>query len=108
MKKTLLVSLLLLVNSCAVKPLHFFSFTAQKMGVDFRIDLYAESKEKAEKAVTFALERIDEINQIMSDYIVDSEIWKLSESSGKSQKLKVSPEMWEVLVSAKEINEKEI
>ena len=106
MKTALITILLLLVNSCAVEQLHFFSFSAKKMGVDFRIDLFSKDKESAEKAVKSAFQRIDDINALMSDYIVDSEIWQLSESSGKGINKKVSPEMWEVLTSAREIYEK--
>ena len=106
MKLILITIFLILVNSCAVGELYIFSFTTQKMGVDFRIDLYSSDKETAEKAVAAAFSRVDDINAKMSDYIVDSELWGISESSGKNIKKKVSDDMWNVLTSAKEVYEK--
>ena len=106
MKLAIVILLILLVNSCTVSDLHHYSFSAKKMGVDFRIDLYSSDKHTAEKAVAAAFAKIDDINQKMSDYIVDSELWKLSESSGQGIRKQVSEEMWEVLTSAKELHEK--
>ena len=74
------------------------------MGVEFRIDLYAENRQIAENAVKKAFERISELNQIMSDYIVESELWQLSESSGKGVRVKVSPELWEILSYSKKVH----
>ena len=88
-----------------MQQVNLFSFSARKMGVDFRIDLYAESKDLAETAVKKAFARIDDINSKMSDYIVDSELWRISGSSCKKEKIKVSEEMWEVLTYSKKINE---
>jgi len=75
------------------------------MGVDFRIVLYSSSKAEAELAAGKAFARIEELNNIMSDYKVDSEIWKLSESSGKNMASKVSDEMWHILKESLRINQ---
>ena len=106
MKFSVLSVLLLLVTSCTVENHQLFSFSARKMGVDFRIDLYAIDKKSAERAVEKAFQRIDEINQSMSDYIVDSELWKISESSGKKISFTPSKDMWNVLTFSKEVHEK--
>jgi thiamine biosynthesis lipoprotein len=44
------------------------------MGTVFRIELYAEDKEAAERAVGAAFKRIDDINAIASDYLPESEL----------------------------------
>jgi len=105
MKVSLTVLLLFLVNSCAIQEMKQYSFSAKKMGVDFRIDLFAADKELAEQAVEKAFQRIDDINSKMSDYIVDSELWKISESSGKEVNFKVSEDMWNVLTYSQKIHQ---
>ncbi len=99
------IFLWLLLTSCSSRQLNLYSFTTQLMGVDFRIDLYAESHDEARKSVELAFNRIKEIDNCMSDYIVDSELWRLSESSGKNIPFKVSDDMWEVLTFSAKINQ---
>lgn len=105
MKMSVLLIIIFLVNSCVTKNLQLYSYSAKKMGVDFRIDLFAEDETAARHAVEKAFKRIDDINAKMSDYIVDSELWQISESSGKGKKVKVSKDMWEVLTSARHIHQ---
>lgn len=105
MKICLSIAIALLVSSCVSKPLKLHSYKAVKMGVDFRIDLYAESEEMAEQAASKAFDRIEQINSVMSDYIVDSELWKLSDSSGSNSAFRVSNDMWQILNFSKRINQ---
>lgn len=105
MKICLSIAIALLVSSCVSKPLKLHSYKAVKMGVDFRIDLYAKSEEMAEQAASKAFDRIEQINSVMSDYIVDSELWKLSESSGSNRAFQVSDDMWQILNFSKRINQ---
>lgn len=76
------------------------------MGTEFRIVLYATDKSLADTAAAAALHRIDELNDIFSDYQEDSEVSKLSASAGSRTKMSVSSEMWEVLQLAKKLSRK--
>lgn len=67
------------------------------MGLPFRIVLYARDRTEALAAATAAYARIAELNQIMSDYEDDSELTKLSQSSGSGRWVPVSPDLWKVL-----------
>ncbi|MDG2400137.1 MAG: FAD:protein FMN transferase [Akkermansiaceae bacterium] len=90
--------------SCAGSPDSAYSFESRQMAVDFRIVLYAASFEQAESAANKAFQRISQLNDIMSDYKTDSEIWKLSENSGKNENTLVSTDLWNVMEAAREIN----
>ena len=48
--------------------LHPFEFVQPKMGTVFRIVMYAEDREVAERAATAAWNRVDHLNQVLSDY----------------------------------------
>lgn len=89
-------------SSCQTANLKKYSFKSRQMGVEFRIDVFSESD--PQEAVEKAFDRIAALNQIMSDYLVDSELWKLSESSGNNNKIKVSDDLWKVLNSAQQFN----
>jgi thiamine biosynthesis lipoprotein len=54
------------------------AFTQPVMGTVFRIELYAEDKDAAERAVAAAFKRIDDINAIASDYLPESELSRLN------------------------------
>jgi thiamine biosynthesis lipoprotein len=54
------------------------AFTQPAMGSVFRIELYAEDKDAAERAVAAAFKRIDDINAIASDYLPESELSRLN------------------------------
>jgi thiamine biosynthesis lipoprotein len=70
------------------------------MGVPFKIVLYAPSREVADNAAKAAFDRVSALNAIMTDYEYDSELNRLSRTSGSGQKVKVSDELWTVLVAA--------
>ena len=93
-----------LLTSCQTDPREKYLFNDRQMGVEFRYTVYAKSKEQAQRAVTAANKRVSELNQIFSDYIVDSELWQLSESSGTNQSVKVSQEMWDILKKSMEFH----
>jgi thiamine biosynthesis lipoprotein len=76
------------------------------MGTTFRIVFYAEGQEKAKQAAQAAFARIDELNQIFSDYQEDSEVSRLSQSAGSEKKVPISSELWEVLKFAKTLSRK--
>ncbi len=74
-----------------------FEFTHSKMGTLFRVITYTEDEEVARSAALKAFDRIDELNQVFSDYIPDSECMKLSRKSGSGEYEEVSDLMFLIL-----------
>ncbi len=81
-----------------------FSRTEYLMGVDFRIDLYARSEMDADRAFKSAFSRIADLEQCMSNYRADSELSQLCTNATKNKSIRVSDELWKVLVYAKRIS----
>jgi thiamine biosynthesis lipoprotein len=90
----------------APEPSARYEFQQAEMGVPFRIVLYAGTKNAAEGAAAAAFARIKQINDVMTDYDSDSELSKLSQTSGQNQTVPVSPELWTVLARAQELAER--
>jgi len=76
------------------------------MGVPFRIVLYARTETRANAAAEAAFARVAQLNGILSDYDPDSELSRLSQTSGSGQKIKLSEELWHVLDRARTLSEK--
>jgi thiamine biosynthesis lipoprotein len=107
-KLALLLVLPLLTASCASTPEaapapERYEFHQTEMGVPFRIVLYAPSPNSAEDAAAAAFQRIKRLNDIMTDYDSDSELSRLSQTSGQKQAVPVSPDLWVVLNRAQEL-----
>jgi thiamine biosynthesis lipoprotein len=81
-------------------PLVRYEYERPEMGVPFRITLYAPDQAQAERAVEAAFGRVKELNDIMTDYDADSELSKLSHTSGQGRRVAVSPDLWFVLERA--------
>lgn len=96
----------LLLAGCVSNPvtLQRFEFQRPEMGLPFRIVLYAADGSLATNAAEAAFTRIAELNHILSDYEDDSELSRLSRSSGSGQAVPVSPDLWRVLVKAEEVS----
>jgi FAD:protein FMN transferase len=77
--------------------LNRFEFTEPQMGVPFRMVLYAAERHLAEEAAAAAFARVAQLNQIMSDYETDSELNELSRTSGESNRVDVTEDLWRVL-----------
>jgi len=95
--------------SCATLPdqnLQRFEFSRAEMGLPFRMVLWANSGTVASNAAVTAFARIHQLNDILSDYDLDSELSRLSDSSGKNRDVKVSDDLWRVLSRAQEISRK--
>ena len=91
--------------SGSVAPeLQRFSRTEYLMGVDFRIDLFARSRMDAGRAFEAAFSRIADLEQCMSNYRADSELSQLCTNATKNKSIRVSDELWKVLVYAKRIS----
>ncbi len=101
------VSLWMLLLLCAAKAeeLQKFVYEKAEMGVPFRISLYAKTQDAARAAADAAFARVEELNAIFSDYEDESELSRLSRTSGSGQKIAVSPPLWAVLERAMKLSE---
>jgi len=88
-----------------------FSRSEVHMAVDFEVVLYASDEAKAEEALTKAMRRIAELDQRLSDYDLDSELSRLSETSANrddprsnATAVKLSDDLWQVLSASQEIS----
>ena len=98
----------LLAVSCvstpeAGPPPERYEFHQTEMGVPFRIVLYARTQNAADDAAAAAFQRIQQLNDIMTDYDSDSELSRLSRTSGQDQSVQVSPDLWVVLQRAQDL-----
>ncbi|MFN7138466.1 MAG: FAD:protein FMN transferase [Limisphaerales bacterium] len=91
--------MLAFATSCQTNevPLQRFEFQEPQMGVPFRIVLYAPDEPRAEAVAKAAFARVSHLNSLLSDYDYDSELSRLSRTSGSGQKVPISPELWTVL-----------
>lgn len=80
-----------------------FEFSQPQMGVPFRIVLYAPDERAARDASEAAFARIEEMNGILSDYEFDSELSRLSRSSGSGTAVRISEELWPILIRSQEL-----
>jgi FAD:protein FMN transferase len=108
MKPIAFFGLLLLLSSLApaATTLERHEFSRPEMGMTFRITLYASDEKTAGEAAGVAFRRIKEINTIMSDYEPDSELSRLSRTSGSGRAVPVSDRLWFVLSKAQEFSER--
>ncbi|MBD3676579.1 MAG: FAD:protein FMN transferase [Planctomycetaceae bacterium] len=67
------------------------------MGVPFRLVVYATDQRAANKALDAAFKRISDLNDIYSDYDPNSELSRLSRSSGTGEKVSISHELFDIL-----------
>ena len=91
-------------SGSVASELQRFSRTEYLMGVDFSIDLYARSEMDADRAFKAAFLRIADLEQCLSNYRADSELSQLCINATKNESIKVSEDLWEVLVYAKRIS----
>ncbi|MEP6664454.1 MAG: FAD:protein FMN transferase [Verrucomicrobiota bacterium] len=87
-------------------PSSRYEFSRPEMGVPFRLVLYAGSEREADDAARTAFGRVRQLNGILSDYDPDSELSRLSQTSGSGQKIKLSDGLWFVLQRAQQLSEK--
>ncbi len=91
----------LFCTSVTQADLQRFSFESLHMGTKFRIILYAQRKADAEQAAQQAFQRIEQINSIMSDYQIDSELNRLITQAGTGKYIPVSNDLFSVLKQSK-------
>jgi thiamine biosynthesis lipoprotein len=100
------VALVCCRGQAASNDLARFEYQRPEMGMAFRMVFYAADQATADKAADAAYARIKQLNDIMSDYDPDSELSKLSASSGSGRAIPVSPDLWLVLVRSQDLAEK--
>ena len=83
-----------------------FTYEKAEMGVPFRVTLYATDETDAQKAAEAAFARVSELNAVLSDYDPESELCRLSYSSGKGTPIPVSKDLWNVISFAQEMSER--
>ena len=80
-----------------------FVFERAEMGLPFRITLYAGSPDEARAAADAAFQRIAELNATLSDYDSDSELSRLSRTSGSGKAVPVGGDLWRVMERAQSL-----
>ncbi len=83
-----------------------YEYARGLMGSQFRLILYAPDSATAHRAANRAFARIEELNEIMSDYRDGSEINRLSAGSGSGEWVTVSPELFDILSVSKDISQR--
>jgi FAD:protein FMN transferase len=107
--KAVILSMLcaLFLGACATTPgveLARHEFGRPEMGMPFRMVLYAENASIAEEAALAAFTRIRELNDIFTDYDAESELSRLSRTSGQGKAVPVSEDLWRVLSRAQTLS----
>ncbi len=74
-----------------------FEFKEGKLGTLCQLVFYTSDSLSAQKASEKAWGRIDELNEILSDYKENSEIRRLSDSSGIGKPIQVSKPLYEII-----------
>ena len=86
-------------------PFVRYEYTQLHMGVQVKIILYAVSEQKALAAARAAFRRIAELDAMMTDYRLDSELMELCEKA-VDRPVEVSSELFTVLWRAQEVSER--
>lgn len=89
-------------------PAKKYDFVREKLGGPFRVVVYAADEVAAGRAADAAFTRVDQLNAILSDYVPDSEISRLSQRTADgpmAQPVPVSEDLWRVLSRAQQIAE---
>lgn len=82
-----------------------FQETQVHMGSKFTIVVYAQSAEDAERGMKAAFQRIHELDLLLSDYLDESEVSRLSRASPTKEPVAVSDALWPVLLLSQEYSE---
>ncbi len=83
-----------------------FEFTEPHWGTEFKIVLYAESDSLAARVSLEAFERITKLGGIFSELRDDSEIGQLSSLAGTGKGARVSNDLWNVLLFARQVTDR--
>lgn len=81
-----------------------YEFTEPLMGTDFQLIFYTTNDSLASLVAQAAFARVSELNQIMSDYLPNSELNQLASTAGTGKRVQVSNDLWIVLRTAQQIS----
>ena len=88
----------------SAQDLNRYEFESRHMGTTFQIILYADSDMIAHSASDSAFATIENLNNILSDYLPDSQLSHLSQSSGSGKQVPVSKPLFELLERSTDIS----
>jgi thiamine biosynthesis lipoprotein len=88
------------------EKLQRFEYAAEAMAEPLKIILYAPDEAAAERAAQAALDRIHQLNDILSDYDPESELHRLCDQAGTGEPVRVSEDLFRVLAAAQRWAEK--
>ncbi|MSU35564.1 MAG: FAD:protein FMN transferase [Pedosphaera sp.] len=98
---------ILLGVGCATRPgvtWQRYEFERPQMGLPFRMVLYTTDGQAATNAAEAAWKRIAELNSILSDYLEQSELSRLSRTAGSGRAIPVGQDLWRVLVRSEKMS----
>ncbi|MBG28759.1 MAG: hypothetical protein CMI31_01995, partial [Opitutae bacterium] len=81
-----------------------FSFLEKQMGTNFRIVLYADSEKVAKEAASAGFAEVERLNAILSDYDPESELSRLSDTSGSGRNIPLSDDLFAVLDASQNLS----
>jgi len=100
MRLIITIPLIFSVFNCLVADdLYRYSFQEKHMGTYVKIIMYHCDREEAIAAAEAAYDTINLMNQVMSDYLANSEINQLNNAPAK-KRVSVSPQLFQVLKKA--------
>ncbi|MEL6719830.1 MAG: FAD:protein FMN transferase [Bacteroidota bacterium] len=79
------------------QTLQRFEYEQPKIGTTIKIIFYADAQYFADSIAKVAYQKVDTLNQILSNYLPESEVNRLSQQAGNRKWIKVSKELWTVL-----------
>lgn len=82
------------------EKLQRFEYEATAMAEPLRLILYAPDEPTAERAAQAALDRILQLNDILSDYNPESELRRLCDRAGSGEPIRISEDLFRVLAAA--------
>jgi thiamine biosynthesis lipoprotein len=74
------------------------------MGTEFQITAYASDPQRADAAMAAAFQRIEQLDQTLSNYRSDSELSRLSAGSPQAEPTAVGQDLWQVLRAADQVS----
>ena len=87
----------------AKSSFEYQTFTESCMGTEFTILIDHPDLELARNTATQAFEEAHRLNQILSDYLSDSELSRLSSNSGSSNFHRISKDLFRVLTASQKL-----
>ena len=84
------------------QELNRYEFSQVQMGTTFRLVFYTQNDSTAQLAARASFQKIEQLNQILSDYLPESELNRLSAAAGNGQWVTLSKDLWNVLFQAQQ------